>query len=325
MSVLVFAEHDRGRLQRGSLGVLSKAATLGAGEVAAIVCGDGDLDGAAEQASAFGAERVYLARDPGLAQPLPQARVGVLADVVQSKGHDTVLFSTSVLAADVAGGLAARLGAGVNWDLSDITWRDGEPVGTRRALQDSVLAEVGWRAAPRIALFRPGVFDPEPVGSAPPAVEDVAVGLRAGSSAVRIVSQQRTPEPDGPSLDDAEVIVSGGMGLGAAEHFAMAEELASVLGGAVGATRAAVYAGWYPHSAQVGQTGRTVSPKLYVALGISGAIQHQVGMRGAGVIVAVNKDPYAPIFECSDLAVVGDVHAIVPRLTELLRQRKRAN
>jgi electron transfer flavoprotein alpha subunit len=325
VSVLVFVELDQGRLQRGSLGVLSKAATLGVGEVAAIVCGDGDLNGAVEEASAFGAERVYVARDPALDQPLPQPRVDVLAGVVQIKGHDTVLFSTSVLAADVAGGLAARLGAGLNWDLSDITWRDGEPVGTRRALQDSVVAEVGWRTALRIALFRPGVFDPEPVGDGPPAVEEVAVSLRSGSSAVRMVSQQHAPEPDGPSLDDAEVIVSGGMGLGAAEHFALAEELASVLGGKVGATRAAVYAGWYPRSAQVGQTGRTVSPKLYIALGISGAIQHQVGMRGAQVIVAVNTDPAAPIFECADLAVVGDVHAIVPRLTELLRQRKRAN
>ncbi|MBO0731156.1 MAG: electron transfer flavoprotein subunit alpha/FixB family protein [Acidimicrobiaceae bacterium] len=322
MTVLVFLEHDRGAVLRGPLGVLSKAATLGAGEVAAVICGDEGLDAAAEQAGAFGADRVYLARDPGLNQPLPQPRVDAVAEVARAKGHDTVLFSTSVLAADVAGGLAARLGAGINWDLTDLAWRDGEPVGTRRALQDSVLAEVGWRSAHRIALFRPGAFEANPVGSGSPVIEDVAVSFQEHSAAVQIVSQERPPEGEGAAIEDAEVIVAGGMGLGGPEHFALAEQLAGVLGGAVGATRAAVYAGWYPRSAQVGQTGKTVTPKLYVALGISGAIQHKVGMQGSKVIVAINKDPAAPIFESSDLAVVGDVHAIVPRLTELLEQRK---
>ena len=134
--------------------------------------------------------------------------------------------------------------------------------------------------------------------------------------------EQAHAEATGPSIEDADVIVAGGRGLGAPENFTLAEELARALGGAVGATRAVVDAGWYPYSAQIGQTGKTVSPKLYVALGISGAIQHKVGMQSSSVIVAINKDANAPIFEFSDLGVVGDLHAIVPKLTELIRARK---
>jgi electron transfer flavoprotein alpha subunit len=134
--------------------------------------------------------------------------------------------------------------------------------------------------------------------------------------------EQAHEERTGPSIEDADVIVAGGRGLGAPEHFKLCEDLAQALGGAVAATRAVVDAGWYPYATQVGQTGRSVSPKLYVACGISGAIQHKVGMQSSNVIVSINKDPNAPIFEYSDLAVVGDVHEIVPKLTELVRQRK---
>ena len=134
--------------------------------------------------------------------------------------------------------------------------------------------------------------------------------------------EQAHEERSGPSIEDAEVVVAGGRGLGAPENFRLVEELAQALGGAVAATRAVVDAGWYPYSAQVGQTGRSVSPKLYIACGISGAIQHKVGMQGSNVIVAINKDPNAPIFEYSDLGVVGDLHEVVPKLTELVRQRK---
>jgi electron transfer flavoprotein alpha subunit len=134
--------------------------------------------------------------------------------------------------------------------------------------------------------------------------------------------EQAHEERAGPSIEDADVIVAGGRGLGAPDKFGMLDDLAQALGGAVAATRAVVDAGWYPYAAQVGQTGRTVSPKLYIACGVSGAIQHKVGMQGAGTIVAINKDPNAPIFEYSDLAVVGDVHEIVPKLTELVRQRR---
>jgi electron transfer flavoprotein alpha subunit len=226
-----------------------------------------------------------------------------------------------VLAADIAAGLAARLDAGLNWDLIDISQRGGDLVGKRLALQDSVLVEVGWRSEHRIALFRRGSFDVVASSTQEPQVEEIAVELCELSRRTRIVSHA-TRESEGPSIADAEVIVAGGIGLGGAEHFALAEELAAILGGAVGATRAAVYKGWYPSAAQVGQTGKTVTPRLYLALGISGAVQHKVGMQNSKVIVAINTDSNAPIFEFSDLGVVGDLHTIVPKLVDLLRQRK---
>lgn len=320
MSVLVFLEHHGRDLSKGSLGVLAKAAALGDGEVAAVLVGAGPLAALAAEAGRFGAITVYVAENDSFDPPLPQPRVDVLEEVVRTGGFDTVLFSNSVLAADVAAGLAARLDAGLNWDLVDIALRDGELVGTRLALQDSVLVEVGWRSRPRLALFRAGSFDATAAGGEP-RIEAIAVQLQEHSRGAQIVSQE-LQESEGPSIEDAEVIVAGGIGLGAAENFVLAEELAEVLGGAVAATRAVVYKGWYPHSAQVGQTGKTVSPKLYVALGISGAVQHKVGMQNSKAIVAINKDPSAPIFEFSDLAVVGDVHTIVPKLIELLRERK---
>jgi len=321
MSVLVFLEHQGGELGKGSLGVLGKAASLGDGGVSAVLVGGGGLEALASEAARFGATTVYVVEDEALDPPLPQPRVDVLEQVVRAGGYDTVLFSNSVLTADVAAGLAARLEAGLNWDLVDLFERDGALIGRRPALSDSVLVDVGWRSPERLGLFRAGSFDPVETAGGEPRIERLAVALQPHSSRARVVAH-RPAEDDGPSIEEAEVVVAGGMGLGAPEHFSLAEGLAAVLGGVVGATRAAVYAGWYPHAAQVGQTGKTVSPKLYVALGISGAVQHKVGMQNAKVIVAINKDPQAPIFEFSDLAVVGDVHAIVPKLTELLAARQ---
>ena len=227
-----------------------------------------------------------------------------------------------MLAADVAAGLAARLDAGLNWDLADLAVEDGELVGKRPALGDSVYVDVGWTSEPRLALFRSGTFEPaESGGSAE--VEKFESRLQDFSLAAAMLEQAHE-ESEGPSIEDADVIVAGGRGLGSPENFALVEELAKALGGAVAATRAVVDAGWYPYAAQVGQTGKTVSPKLYIAFGISGAIQHKVGMQGSNVIVAINKDPNAPIFEFADFGVVGDLHEIVPKLTELVRQRKAA-
>jgi electron transfer flavoprotein alpha subunit len=272
----------------------------------------------ASEAGKFGAGKVYVAEDDSLEPPLPQARVDVIAKIVQDNGYESVLFANSVLAADIAAGLAARLDAGLNWDLVDIS---SDFVGKRPALQDSVLVDVGWRSTPRLALFRAGSFDAAAGSGGEPQIEDVTVDLQEHSRAAKVVSQEQE-QASGPSIEDADVIVAGGRGLGAPESFTLAEELARALGGAVGATRAVVDAGWYPYAAQIGQTGKVVSPKLYVALGISGAIQHKVGMQSSNVIVAINKDPNAPIFEFSDLGVVGDVHEIVPKLTELIQQRK---
>jgi electron transfer flavoprotein alpha subunit len=318
MATLVFLEHHGDELLKGPLGVLSKAATLG-DDVAAVVAGSG-VKGIAEGAGRFGAARVYVADDPALEAPLPQPRVDVIARVVRDKGIDTVLFANSVLAADVAAGLAARLEAGLNWDLTDVASEDGRLVGKRPALQDSVQVDVGWKGEPRVALFRSGAFDPAETGGQAE-VEEIPVELEDFAGAAQMVEQAHE-ESEGPSIEDAEVVVAGGRGLGGPENFTLVEELAKALGGAVGATRAVVDAGWYPYSTQVGQTGKTVAPKLYIACGISGAIQHKVGMQSSGTIVAINKDANAPIFEFSDLGVVGDVHQVVPKLTELVKQRK---
>jgi len=317
---LVFLEHHEGKLQKDSLGVLSKAASLG-GEVEAVVLGSG-VEGLAAEAGKYGAARVHVADDVLLGAPLPQPRVDVLEALVRDRGFDTVLFPASVLSADVAAALSARLEAGLNWDLTDLVEEDGTLVGKRPALGDSVYVDVGWTSEPRLALIRAGTFEPVETGGEAE-VERFESRFQDFSLAATMVEQAHE-ESEGPSIEDADVIVAGGRGLGGPESFALVEELAKALGGAVAATRAVVDAGWYPYSTQVGQTGKTVAPKLYVVVGISGAIQHKVGMQGSGVIVAINKDPNAPIFEYADLGVVGDLHEIVPKLTELVRQRKAA-
>jgi electron transfer flavoprotein alpha subunit len=319
VSTLVFLEHHEGALQKGSLGLLSRAATLGDDELAGVVLGSGVKELAAG-AGKYGARKVFVADDPKLEAPLPQPRVDALARLVSEQGFDTVLFPGSVLAADVAAGLSARLDAGLNWDLVDIERRNGDLVGKRPALQDSVYVDVGWKSGPRLALFRSGTFDPSETGGEAD-VEEFQADFEDFSLAAAMIEQAHE-ESEGPSIEDAEIIVAGGRGLGGPENFKLAEDLARALGGAVGATRAVVDAGWYPYATQVGQTGKTVSPKLYIALGISGAIQHKVGMQGSSVIVAINKDPNAPIFEYSDLGVVGDVHEIAPKLTELVKERR---
>ena len=318
MATLVFLEHHEGALQKGSLGVLGKAAEVG-DDVAAVVVGSGVKDLAA-QAGTYGAKTVFVADDPAFEKPLPQPRVDALAQVVRDHGFETVVFAASVLSADVAAGLAARLDAGLNWDLVDLVREDGRLVGKRPALGDTVVADVGWTSEPRLALIRSGTFEPKEAGG-DAEVRELDVQLEDFSGAAVMVEQAHE-ESSGPSIEDADVIVAGGRGLGAPEKFSLVEELAQALGGAVAATRAVVDAGWYPYAAQVGQTGKTVAPKLYVACGISGAIQHKVGMQSSSTIVAINKDPNAPIFDFADLGVVGDLNEIVPKLTELVRARR---
>ena len=317
MRSLVFLEHHAGELEKGGLGVLSKAASLG--EAAGVVLGPGASEVAA-RAGSFGAVKAYSCDDEALAAPLPQPRVDAFAALVEKTGADAVLFAASVLAADVAAGLAARLDAGLNWDLTDLVIPDGELVGKRPALGDTVLVDVGWRGSPMLGLVRSGAFDPvESGGSADVEAFDFAT---EDFSTLATLVEQTQEESSGPSIEEADIIVAGGRGLGSPEAFSLLEELAAALGGAVAATRAVVDAGWYPYSTQVGQTGKTVSPKLYIACGISGAIQHKVGMQGAGTIVAINKDPNAPIFDFCDIGVVGDLHQIVPKLTELVRSSR---
>jgi electron transfer flavoprotein alpha subunit len=313
---LVFLEHNGHALEKGALGVLSKAAALG--EAHGVVLGDGATE-LAGGAGAYGASKAYASEASELGSPLPQPRVDALATLVEQTGADAVLFGASVLASDVASGLAARLDAGLNWDLTDLSVDGEELVGKRAALGDTAVVDVGWKGGPRLALIRAGAFDlvesggTADVESFEPTFSDFSV--------LATLIEQTQEESSGPSIEDADIIVAGGRGLGSPEGFTMLEELAAALGGAVGATRAVVDAGWYPYSTQVGQTGKSVTPRLYIACGISGAIQHKVGMQGSGTIVAINKDPNAPIFDFCDIGVVGDLHQIVPKLTELVRAR----
>jgi electron transfer flavoprotein alpha subunit len=313
VTALVFLEHHEGALQKGGLGVLAKARAIGL-DAEGVVLGAG-LDGVAAHAGGV----VHVCDDPALESPLPQPRVDALAALVGQTGADTVLFAASVLAADIAAGRSARLGAGLNWDLTDLRLDGGELVGVRPALGDTVVADVTWVGSPRVALTRSGAFEAsESSGDAD--VRPFSTTFEGFSTQARMLEQAHE-EASGPSIEDADVIVAGGRGLGKPDNFALCEALAKELGGAVAATRAVVDAGWYPYSAQVGQTGKSVSPKLYVACGISGAIQHKVGMQSSGTIVAINKDPNAPIFDFADVAVIGDVEQILPKLTELVRAR----
>ncbi len=318
MTTLVFLEHHDGEIQKGALGVLARALELG-GDVAGVVVGH-DVADVAASAGAFGADTVYAVDGEAFAAPLPQPRVDALAAVIAASGAENVLFAASVLSADIAAGLSARLDAGLNWDLTDFSSEAGELRGRRPALGDTVLVDVGWTSTPRLALVRSGSFDPIETGGTA-TVQSVDVTVEDFSAAARMVEQAQE-ESSGPSIEDADVIVAGGRGLGTPEGFKLAEDLAAALGGAVAATRAVVDAGWYPYATQVGQTGKSVSPKLYIALGISGAIQHKVGMQNSGSIVAINKDPNAPIFDFADFGVVGDLNQIAPKLAELVRARR---
>lgn len=318
MSTLVFLEHHGSSIQKGALGLLSKAAELDP-DTSGVLVGSG-VGALAAEAARFGAARVFVADDPALEAPLPQTRVDIISKLVRDQGFDAVLFGASVLATDVAGGVSARLDAGLNWDLNDLAMEGGVLVGRRAALGDSIYVDVGWTGGPRLALIRSGSFEATERSGAG-AVETVAVELEDFSSRATMVEQAHE-EQTGPSIEEAEIIVAGGRGLGAAEGFGILEELAKALGGAVASTRAVVDSGWYPYATQVGQTGKTVAPKLYIACGISGAIQHKVGMQSSQVIVSINKDANAPIFDFSDFGVVGDLHTIVPALTALVNERK---
>ncbi|MGD9572595.1 MAG: electron transfer flavoprotein subunit alpha/FixB family protein [Thermoleophilia bacterium] len=318
MSTLVFLEHHGDSIVKGSLGVLSKAASLDS-DTSAVLIGSG-VAGLAEKAGAYGAKTVFVADDASLDAPLPQPRVDVIASLVGDKGFDTVIFGASVLASDVAGGLSARLDAGLNWDLGDLEGSGDGLKGKRSALGDTIRADVGWSGGVKIALIRAGSFDAvESGGSA--AVENIPAATEDFSTKAAMVEQAHA-EQTGPSIEEADILVTGGRGLGAPEGFGILEELAAAMGGAVASTRAVVDSGWYPYATQIGQTGKVVSPKLYIGAGVSGAIQHKVGMQTAQTIVSINKDANAPIFEFSDLGVVGDLNDIVPKLTALVKERR---
>jgi electron transfer flavoprotein alpha subunit len=322
-ALLVYALHYEGEFNKNSLGAVSEGAKLAGelgGDCAAVVVGDGDdlTDELCASLGRYGASKVYRARAPeGLAQPV----VDAMAKVIQDDGYRYALFGGGLLGFEIGAGLTARLNAGVTMEVTAVRAQDGKLVAERPILQDSAVVEVGYTGEPGIIIGRLNAFDVAEEGEGSAEVVDVDVQLEEHSTKAVMVNRGEQRGAD-VNIEDAEILVAGGRGLGKAEGFELAEALAEALGGAVAATRAVVDAGWYPYAAQIGQTGKTVAPKLYLAAGISGAIQHKVGMQASEHIVAINKDPNAPIFEFSDLGVVGDLNKILPKLTDAVKARK---
>jgi electron transfer flavoprotein alpha subunit len=310
--IWVFAEQDGEGPSTLGLELLAKARTLG--EVTVIYLGSGDGTAVLGE---HGAGRVVLI-DPG--DRLPAGPVAAtLADRVSAETPDLILFGQAYTDRDIAGRLAARLGVGVLSNASDVRLSDGSVVTDHEILGGTQIASARSANGPFIVLIRPKSFTPDPAAGAPPEVETLELP-EPGSADARVIGSH-LEEREGQQLSDASIVVSGGRGLGSPDAYEMVERLAKLLGAATGATRAIVDSGWVPYAKQVGQTGKTVKPDLYIAVGISGAMQHLVGMKDSKTIIAINKDPDAPIFSIADLGVVGDVHKVLPKLIETLEAR----
>ena len=322
--VLTYVLHYEGAFNKNSLGAVSEAAARAAeigGTCHAVVVGGDDLsDELCQSLGRYGATKVFRAQGPeGLAQPV----VDVMAKVIDENGHGYALFGGGLLGFEIGAGLAARKQAGVTMEVVNVRAQDGKLVAERPILQDSKISVSHYQGDLGIIIGRINAFELHEDGSGPAEVVDVDVEYSPWSTQAKMVKrgEQRGADVD---IEGADILVAGGRGLGKAEGFELAEELAKAFGGntAVAATRAVVDAGWYPYAAQIGQTGKTVSPKLYLAAGISGAIQHKVGMQSSENIIAINKDANAPIFEFSDLGIVGDLNKIMPKLTEAIKAKK---
>jgi electron transfer flavoprotein alpha subunit len=316
--VLVLVDHVDGDVKKVTLELLTLARRLG--EPAAVLVGPG-ADAARGRLAEYGATKVYVAQGDELTGHLVAPTVEVLAQVVAEAAPAAVLVAASAEGKEVAGRLALRTGSGVLTDATDVTLEDGRAVAEQQVFGGSTIVRSTVRTGTPIVAVRPNSVAPEPAPAAGERV-DVSVVLSDAAKGARITDRVVEEKGERPDLTEAAIVVSGGRGVGSAESFAVVEALADSLGAAVGASRAATDAGWYPHQHQVGQTGKTVSPQLYVAAGISGAIQHRAGMQTSKTIVAVNKDPEAPIFELADFGVVGDLHRVLPALTEEIARRK---
>jgi len=322
-NILVYALHYDGAINKNSLGAVSEGARLAAelgGEAHAIMLGEGVAEDLAASLGGYGAKKVLVAEGPeGLAQPLVDAMAKAIAD----RGYGYALFGGGLLGFEIGAGLAARLGAGVAMEVTSVRAEGGELIAERPILGDSAISEIKYRSDVGIIIGRLNAFEAKESGEGPAPVEQLSFELSAQALQATMLTrgEQRGADVD---IEGADILVAGGRGLGKPEGFKLCEELAEAFGpgSAVAATRAVVDAGWYPYAAQIGQTGKTVAPKLYLAAGISGAIQHKVGMQSSENIVAINKDANAPIFEFSDLGIVGDLNRILPKLTEAVKAKK---
>ncbi|MFF8774156.1 electron transfer flavoprotein subunit alpha/FixB family protein [Kitasatospora sp. NPDC015120] len=316
--ILVLVDHADGAVRKPALELLTLARRIG--EPSAVVLGAGDKAAElAAKAAEYGAAKVYVADAPEFTDQLVVPKVDALAQIATSAEPAAVLVTSSGEGKEIAARVALRLGSGVITDAVDLRAGDGGPVATQSVFAASYTVDSRVSNGVPVIAVKPNAVAPEAAPAAG-AVEDVTVAFTG--NAATVVSRTPRVSTGRPELTEAAIVVSGGRGVGAAEGFGVVEELADALGAAVGASRAAVDAGWYPHSSQVGQTGKQVSPQLYIANGISGAIQHRAGMQTSKTIVAVNKDPEAPIFELVDYGVVGDLFEVLPQLTAEVKARK---
>jgi electron transfer flavoprotein alpha subunit len=318
--IWVYAELNENKITATTLEMLTKAAQVGKAE--AVLLGPAP-DDAVQSLAAYGASKIYRAADAVYAEYLTLPAAATVAQLIQQHQPAVMLFASSYAGRDLASNLSARLDCGAITDVGDFSLKDGTVEATIPALgasyqNTSTLVSTGTK----LLVVRPKSFEPK-MNEQPLSVEDVSAASDESLRKVH-VKDRVAVKREGPQLDGAKTIVSGGRGLKGEENFAMLKELADLLGGAVGATRAAVDAGWVPYALQIGQTGKTVKPDLYIACGISGAVQHLSGMKTSKYIVSINKDPEAPIFQYSDFGVVGDVFKIVPQLVEEIKKRKGA-
>ncbi len=316
-NVLVVAELSQGKLQPTALEIITRARDLG--DVTAVALGTG-AKAAAEALGKHGAKTVFVNEDKAFDEFLAEPAADALEALHKQQPADLILFGFTSDSRDIAGRLAARLGSGLISNASDIDAKDGGFVAKVPYCGGAKVASMRANAKPAIVLVRPKSFEASESGGTAD-VKDLAVTIGEGSKRARIVDHV-VEASEKVKLEDAKVVVSGGRGMGGPDNFPLLEDLAGALGGAVGASRAVVDAGWVPYSMQVGQTGKSVRPGVYIAVGISGAMQHTVGMKTSKVIIAINKDAEAPIMKMADLGVVGDALKIVPALTAALKAKK---
>lgn len=314
--VLVLVESAEGAVKKSTLELLTAARALGT--PIAVWVGPGCSDDAVATLAEYGAQTVAVFGDAKFVASPVAPKVDVLAHAMREHNASAVIVAATADGKEVAGRLAIRTGSGVLTDVVDV---QADGVCTQEIFGGGVIVHAKVSTGTPIIAMRPNSVEPvaQPVSAT---TVDADVELSATSAAATIVSSTASGASARPDLAEASVVVSGGRGVGSAENFSVIEGLADALGGAVGASRAATDAGWYPHEYQVGQTGKTVAPQVYIAAGISGAIQHRAGMQTSKTIIAINKDPEAPIFELADLGIVGDLHTVVPQLVEEISKRK---
>ncbi len=315
--VLVVVESASGAVKKVTLEMLTLARDLGT-PVAVVLGGPGTAEPLVAKLGEYGAAKVLVAEHADLDGYLVAPKAAVLASLVQSTQPAAVLLGSGQEGKEIAARLAVKLDNGV---LTDVVGLGADGVATQVVFAGSTIVKSKVTRGIPLVTVRGNSLTPTPL-AAEPTVESVAVEVPDTAKLATVVERVAEAKGARPELTEASVVVSGGRGVGSAENFKLVEELADLLGGAVGASRAAVDSGFYPHAFQVGQTGKTVSPQLYVALGISGAIQHRAGMQTSKTIIAVNKDAEAPIFELADFGVVGDLFQVVPQAAEEIRKRK---